>query len=100
MQVNIVLNKYFNYKEPGYTAEDNLDGDITSNVRVISNIDTSTLGTYKVIYRVSDDAGNETVVERSVEIVDNNILSNPISTFRLNGLFGKVMLEKMIRNMT
>ncbi|MBQ6841388.1 MAG: DUF5011 domain-containing protein [Bacilli bacterium] len=93
-EVNIVLNKYYNYEEPGYTAIDNLDGDLTNKVTVVSNIDTSTLGTYKVKYSISDNAGNETVVERSVEVVENNILSSPVSTFRLNGLFGNVMLEK------
>ncbi|MBE6148898.1 MAG: DUF5011 domain-containing protein [Firmicutes bacterium] len=93
-ETNIVLNKYYNYEEPGYEASDNLDGDLTESVKVVSNVDTSTLGTYSVKYSLSDKAGNKTVVERSVEIVDNNILSNPVSTFRLNGLFGNVMLEK------
>lgn len=93
-ETNIVLNKYYNYEEPGYEANDNLDGDLTNSVRVVSNIDSSMLGTYSVKYTVEDKAGNKTIVERSVEVVDNNILSNPVSTFRLNGLFGNVMLEK------
>lgn len=91
-ETNIVLNKYYNYEDPGYEAVDNFDGEVTDKVKIESNVDTSNIGTYKVKYSVSDKAGNKTIIERSVEVVDNNILSNPVNTFRLNGLFGNVML--------
>lgn len=54
------------YYEPGYTASDNCDGDITDKVIVNSNVDTSKVGTYNIKYEVSDNAGNITSVERTV----------------------------------
>lgn len=47
------------YQEEGYTATDNYDGDITANV-VAEEKDG------KVIYKVADSSGNETVVERTI----------------------------------
>lgn len=54
------------YKEPGYTAVDDIDGSIVGKV-VISrqNINTEK---YKLIYRVSDKSGNTTQVERIINI--------------------------------
>ena len=57
------------YSEPGYIADDNCGGDITSNVEVVNNIDTSKLGRYLVTYKVKDSSGNEIQVERAVEVV-------------------------------
>ena len=47
------------YTEPGATASDNVDGDITSSI-VIDNsaVNTAAAGTYEVTYNVSDAAGN------------------------------------------
>ena len=47
------------YEEEGFTATDNYDGDITANVSS-EEIDG------KVIYKVADSSGNETVVERTI----------------------------------
>ena len=47
------------YEEVGYTAVDNVDGDLTSKVEIEKKKD-------KVIYRVFDQAGNETKVERKI----------------------------------
>ncbi|WP_049669762.1 immunoglobulin-like domain-containing protein [Bacillus sp. FJAT-27916] len=43
------------------TAQDNLDGDMTSVVEIEHNVDTSRAGDYIVIYKVTDSAGNTTV---------------------------------------
>ena len=45
------------YAEPGYTATDNVDGDLTSAVETTQLSD-------RVIYTVADSSGNETLVER------------------------------------
>lgn len=90
-----IINKYYNYEEAGYSANDNLDGDITDRVKVESNVNTSVVGSYEISYTVVDDAGNKTVEKRSVEVVENNILSSSVEDFRLNGLFGNVMLPKI-----
>jgi hypothetical protein len=46
------------YVEPGYSAQDNVDGNVTANVIVTDNIDESTAGTYQLSYNVSDAANN------------------------------------------
>ena len=46
------------YKEPGFSASDDYDGDITSKVMVKNTINTKKSGTYKITYKVSDSSGN------------------------------------------
>ncbi len=56
------------YTDLGATCNDNLDGNI-SNLPVTSNVDTSALGNYVVEYRCQDFWGNESIVERTVNVV-------------------------------
>ena len=56
------------YIEPGYTANDNCEGDITNKVTIEGIVDTSKVGSYVLKYSVSDSSGNETTVQRSVYI--------------------------------
>ncbi len=66
----ITLTVDSEFVDPGITANDDLDGDLTSNVRVEHNVDTSTPGTYTVRYTVVDAAGNEAdEVVRRVHVV-------------------------------
>ena len=60
------------YDEPGYVAIDNCDGNITENVVVKGNVDTSKKGTYELNYSVKDEYGNETVVKRIVRVFPKN----------------------------
>ncbi|WP_400072483.1 immunoglobulin-like domain-containing protein [Zobellia russellii] len=46
------------YVDPGYSATDNIDGDITANVVVSGLPNMSVVGSYTVTYNVSDVAGN------------------------------------------
>lgn len=41
-----------------YSAYDNYDGDLTSKVKIKSNVDTSKNGNYKIEYEVSDSSNN------------------------------------------
>lgn len=54
------------YIEPGYTASDNADGDITGKVQVSGLPDIYRGGTYTVTYSVADSFGNTTVQTRTV----------------------------------
>lgn len=47
------------YTAPGFTATDNIDGDITSKVVSEGSVDTSKKGTYTVTYSVEDSSGNK-----------------------------------------
>jgi len=60
-----------NFKDPGYTAIDNYDGDITNKVEVVGKVDTSKLGTYELSYIVSDSSNNRTIAKRKVKVIDN-----------------------------
>lgn len=63
------------YSEPGATAYDEVDGDLTSSIVIDdSNVDTSTLGNYTVTYTVSDESGNETTATRTVYVVDTDVI--------------------------
>lgn len=64
----IELLRGTSYEEPGYTAIDEVDGDLTSEVEVTSNIDVNTPGAYQVTYRVTNSGKDETIVTRSVTI--------------------------------
>ena len=57
------------YEEPGFTAMDNVDGDVTAMVQVEGEVDWLTAGTYPITYTVTDSCENRTVVTRNVEVV-------------------------------
>lgn len=56
------------YSEPGYTAIDNCDGDITANVQITGQVDTSKAGTYTLTYTVTDSYGNTATATRTVKV--------------------------------
>ena len=56
------------YSDPGYTAVDDADGDITSSVVRTGSVDAGTLGTYTVNYAVTDKAGNTATATRVVKV--------------------------------
>ena len=60
------------YKEPGYVAIDDCDGNVTESVKVTGSVDTSKKGTYELVYSVSDEYGNETKVNRIVKVFPKN----------------------------
>ena len=57
------------YVDAGATANDLVDGDVTSSIDVTNPVDPAVLGTYSVEYRVSDAAGNEALETREVEVI-------------------------------
>lgn len=57
------------YKEEGYQALDNIDGDLTSKVSVNSEIDYTQLGDYKITYTVKDKNNNKQVAYRYIHII-------------------------------
>src|SRR5690606_19368731 len=58
------------YEEPGATAQDEHDGDLTDKIEISGDVDTSTIGTYTVTYTVSDSVGNVVTAERTVKVVE------------------------------
>lgn len=60
-----------NYREPGYEALDNYDGDLTWKVQRKCVPDESEAGKYVFIYSVSDSSGNIATIERIAYLQDN-----------------------------
>lgn len=54
------------YTEPGYSARDNCDGDITARVSVEGFVKTNVPGTYTLTYSVTDAYGNTATATRTV----------------------------------
>ncbi len=65
------------WKEPGYTAYDNCDNDITNNVVSSGVVNSNKLGSYKITYTVKDLSGNQTTIIRTVKVISKP--SNPSS---------------------
>ena len=66
----ITLELGAKYKEPGFTANDNCDGDLTEKVEVTGTVDVETVGTYTLTYTVKDAYENEVSVTRTIEVVE------------------------------
>lgn len=56
------------YEEPGFSATDNFDGDMTGKVVVDGVVDTLTKGEYSVTYTVTDTFGNTASAVRKVTV--------------------------------
>lgn len=68
------------YKEPGYKAIDNCDGDITNKVVVENNININKNGTYEVKYSVTDSSGNTYEKKRIVKVYTKSTAIVPSGT--------------------
>ncbi|MDG2145083.1 MAG: DUF5011 domain-containing protein, partial [Porticoccaceae bacterium] len=66
------------YSDPGATATDNVDGDVS--VEVSGSVDDAVAGTYTITYSATDQAGNSSTATRTVQVQDT---ISPVIT--LNG---------------
>ncbi len=64
----IVIDAGDIYVDPGATATDDVDGDITANIVVNNPVDGKVIGSYTVSYAVTDRAGNAEQATRSVQV--------------------------------
>lgn len=88
-QEQIDIIKGGNYVDPGYTASDIEDGDITDAVQVIGFVDTAAVGSYTLTYKVTDSGGKETTVTRTV-----NVTEHPNTPPQINLIGGDITIEK------
>jgi hypothetical protein len=77
---SIYLNLNDTFVEPGFTAYDNVDGDITSKVtkRFTTQIDSGSSQISKVIYSVVDAAGNMASAYRLIIYSSMETVSQPV----------------------
>ena len=68
------------YREPGYSAGSDLEGDLTQAVSVTGHVDTSSPGVYILTYSVSNRYGRQTCAERSVRVKTLPVQNNTTMT--------------------
>ena len=56
------------YTDPGATAVDDIDGDVSDKIEVSGTIDSSVVGTQMIRYSVADRAGNRSSATRTVTV--------------------------------
>lgn len=66
--IDYIMYSNAKYNEPGYSAKDNYDGDITNKVTVAKEEISDKK--YKIIYTVNDSSGNQTICERTVTLIE------------------------------
>lgn len=82
------------YVEPGFSATDNVDGDLTKNVKVNSNVDSSKKGKYKVTYTVKDKSNNQRKVTRTVVVDKKSPTQMSIEEYTLDGYYDDYKLKE------
>lgn len=74
------------YTEPGYSATDNCDGDLTAAVAVTGYVDVNTPGTYTLMYTAKDSYENVTSEVRTVVVLNRaSDLGDDVETVIPNG---------------
>lgn len=56
------------FTDPGATALDDVDGDLTAKIVVTGTVDTTTVNLYTLTYKATDAAGNIGSVSRVVTV--------------------------------
>ena len=69
---SITLGLNDTYQEQGATANDDVDGNITSSISTSGSVDTSTPGMYTITYSVSDSSANSASISRTILVEDNS----------------------------
>ena len=65
---SVTLDYGQTYEEPGYSASDNCDGDLTDQVKITGTVNSNRAGTYTLTYTVEDSFGNSDTQVRTVKV--------------------------------
>ena len=84
-EITIFTGTIFN--DPGATATDNVDGDISGNIVTTGLVNSDSAGTYSLFYNVADSTGNKaSEVSRIVNVIDSDTLAPVITLSGANPL--------------
>ncbi len=94
------LTQYYSvgdsYYEYGYSASDEIDGDLTQLVEVdLSELDMSKEGSYHVSYVVSDRAGNAVRERREISVSEYGPMQQNIWDFSLSPYFDDIICREV-----
>ena len=79
-QVYVFQNN--NYQDSGAVANDTIDGNITSNIIINNNVNTSVIGEYEVSYIITNSRGYTNTIIRNVSVISKD--SNLSISYSLN----------------
>jgi hypothetical protein len=94
---NITHAKNTAWVDPGATASDSLDGNLTNSITIAGTVNVNAIGVYDLIYSVADAAGNEANATRSVTVVDTTDQVRGIANIKIYGL--QVDLSNAVTNL-
>ena len=75
---SIILNQV--YVDPGATAWDEIDGDLTDQIVTVDSVNNTVSGVYPIHYSVSDKAGNTAKKTRYIHVLDLHDTIPPVIT--------------------
>jgi len=88
------------FQDPGYTAHDQEDGDITSKVVVNSTLNTQETGSYTIQYLVTDASGRSASASRTVLVKNQLELDQQTGNYAvvdsMNGAFRSTATLEML----
>ncbi len=67
----VIVIKGQEYKEPGYTAHDSVEGDLTNRVTMEGKVDTTVVGTYTITYKVVNSEKIKTERTRTIKVIED-----------------------------
>ncbi len=68
--VDMTIAKGGTYNEPGATATDNKDGDLSTSINISGTVNTAVPGKYRKLYQVTDAAGNTATKVRYITVTE------------------------------
>ena len=90
--ISLYLNK--EYTEYGYTASDNIDGDITDKVTIEGAVDNTKIGEYTLTYKVKDSSDNEAKETRKVTVIKDKTGAKKVPVLMYHNFYDDTAGEK------
>jgi hypothetical protein len=86
------------YQEPGATATDVEDGNLTASIVIEGSVNTNTIGNYIISYKVTDSHGNQATKSRTVHIIDFKANNDEVNATRVEPITVNVLRNDAIPN--
>ncbi len=96
---NITIYKGFDYVEQGVNITDNSNENLDNNLQIYTNLDTSTVGNYEIVYTVYDNSNNKSTISRNVSVIElNNTLQDVLPVLMYHFFYDKSAGEVGVDN--